>query len=57
VVALGAGSVLGRSGGWSRNRRRGRERNRIRAVLPLWLLRTIASPAVSSRVEWLRLGT
>ena len=56
---LGARSVLGRSSGRGRNRRRRRERNRITALLPLrllWLLRTTASPAVSSRVERLRLG-
>ena len=53
---LGARSVLGRSGGRGRNRRRRRERNRITALLPLWLLRTTASPAVSTRVERLRLG-
>ena len=57
--ALGPGSVLGRSGGRGRNRRRRRKRNRITALLPLWLLwllRTTASPAVSTRVERLRLG-
>jgi len=50
---------LGRNGGRGRNRRYRRERNRIPALLPLWLLwllRTTASPAVSTRVEWLRLG-
>jgi len=57
VGALGARSVLGRSGGRGRNRRRRRERNRITTLLPLWLLRTTASPAVSSRVERLCLGT
>jgi hypothetical protein len=51
---LGSWSVLGRSGGWGRNRRRRRKRNRITAVLPVWLLRTIS--AVPRRVEWLRLG-
>jgi len=56
VGAPGPGSVLGRSGGRGRNRRRRRERNRITALLPLWLLRTTASPAVSTRVERLHLG-
>ena len=59
---LGARSVLGRSGGRGRNRRRRRDRNRITALLPLWLLwllwllRTTASAAVSTRVERLCLG-
>src|SRR6516162_1494703 len=53
---LGTRSVLGRSGGRGRNRRRRRDRNRITALLPLWLLRTTASAAVSTRVERLRLG-
>ena len=47
---------FGRNGGRGRNRRYRRERNRIPALLPLWLLRTTASPAVSTRVERLRLG-
>jgi len=59
VVGTWARSVLGRNGGRGRNRRYRRERNRIPALLPLWLLwllRTTASPAVSTRVERLRLG-
>jgi len=56
---LGGRSVFWRSGGWGCNRRHRRERNRITALLPLWLLwllRTTASAAVSPRVERLRLG-
>jgi len=58
VVGTWARSILGRNGGRGRNRRYRRERNRITALLPwlLWLLRTTASPAVSTRVERLRLG-
>ena len=60
MVGTRARSVLGRSGGRGRNRRRGRERNRITALLPLWLLwllrTTTTSPAVPTRVERLRLG-
>jgi hypothetical protein len=56
---LGSRAVLGRTSGRRRNWCRRRKRNRITAVLPLWLLRTVSLclPALSSRVEWLRLDT
>ena len=54
---MGPRSVLGRSGGRGRSRRRRRKRNRITAVLPLWVLWTATSPAMSSGMERLRLGT
>jgi hypothetical protein len=58
-VGTWAWSVFGWSGGRGRNRRYRRERSRIPALLPLWLLwllRTTGSPAVSTRVERLRMG-
>jgi hypothetical protein len=58
VVALGPGSVLGRSGSrggsWSCRRQRCDRRTLLSTV---YLLRAVSLPAVPGRVEWLRLGT